>query len=66
MAKQKTHKAFSSRVKVTGSGKKLKQHAGKGHFNGRDTGKTTRNKRQDKTMSTTHARAIKTLMPNHK
>lgn len=64
MAKLKTHKAFSSRVKVTGSGKLLKQTAGKGHFNGRESGKTTRNKRQDQTMSKTHKKAVKTLMPN--
>lgn len=64
MPKQKTHKAFSSRVKVTGSGKVLKRTAGQDHFNGKESGKTTRNKRQDKTMSKTHKRAIKTLMPN--
>jgi large subunit ribosomal protein L35 len=64
MAKQKTHKAFSSRVKVTGSGKVLKRTAGQDHFNGGESGKTTRNKRRDKNMSSTHKRAIKTLMPN--
>jgi large subunit ribosomal protein L35 len=65
MAKQKTHKAFSSRVKITGSGKVLKRTAGQDHFNGRESGKVTRNKRSDKTFSSTHRRAIKTLMPNH-
>jgi large subunit ribosomal protein L35 len=62
--KQKTHKAFASRVKITGSGKVLKRYAGQDHFNSRDKGKISRKKRRDKTMSTTHRKAIKTLIPN--
>ena len=65
MPKLKTHKAFSSRVKITGTGKVLKRTAGQDHFNGRESGNTTRNKRRDQTMSGAHARAIKTLMPYH-
>ncbi|MBI2473159.1 50S ribosomal protein L35 [Candidatus Uhrbacteria bacterium] len=64
MPKLKTHKAFSSRVKITGTGKVLKRHAGQDHFNGRESGKTTRNKRRDVTFSKAHKRAVKTLMPN--
>jgi len=64
MPKLKTHKAFSSRVKITGTGKVLKRHAGQDHFNGRESGKTTRNKRRDVIFSKAHKRAIKTLMPN--
>ena len=55
---------MSSRVKVTGTGKKLKRTAGQGHFNSRESGKTGRNKKSDKTMSHTHRKALKTLMPN--
>jgi large subunit ribosomal protein L35 len=62
--KQKTHKAMASRVKVTGSGKKLKRTAGQDHFNSRESGKTGRNKKSDKTMSKTHKKALNTLMPN--
>ncbi len=64
MPKLKTHKAFSSRVKITGTGKVLKRHAGQDHFNGRESGNTTRHKRRDVTFSKAHKRAIKTLMPN--
>lgn len=63
MAKMKTHKALSSRVKITGSGKVLKRTAGQDHFNGRENGKTTRNKRRGKTVSATHRKAIQTLIP---
>jgi len=64
MSKQKTHKAFSSRVTVTGTGKVLKRRAGQDHYNGSESGKTTRNKRRDITVSGAHKKAIKTLMPN--
>lgn len=43
----KTYKALSKRVKVTKNGKILKRKAGQDHFNTRDTGKVTRNKRRD-------------------
>ncbi|HBK34806.1 hypothetical protein A2239_01125 [Candidatus Uhrbacteria bacterium RIFOXYA2_FULL_40_9] len=61
--KLKTHKALAKRIKITKTGKVLKRTAGQDHFNGRETGKTTRNKRSDKTMSKAHTRAIKTLIP---
>ena len=61
--KLKTHKALSKRLKITKTGKVLKRTAGQDHFNGRETGKVTRNKRSDKQFSATHARAVKTLMP---
>ncbi len=64
MAKQKTHNALASRVKITGTGKVLKRYAGQDHFNSRDTGKISRKKRRDKTMSDTHRKALKTLIPN--
>lgn len=62
--KLKTHKALSSRVKITGSGKIMKRYAGQDHFNSRDSGKITRKKRRDKEMSQTHRKAVKTLIPN--
>jgi large subunit ribosomal protein L35 len=63
MPKMKTHKALADRVKITGSGKVLKRHAGQDHFNSRDTGKVGRRKKRDNTMSKTHAKAIQTLIP---
>jgi large subunit ribosomal protein L35 len=43
----KTHKALAKRLVVTGSGKIMKRKAGQGHFNSRESGNTTRNKRTD-------------------
>jgi ribosomal protein L35 len=73
MPKKKTHKAVSERVMVKGggkgskSGKKRKvtlmtRAAGKNHFNTRDTGKKTRNKRSDNTVSSSDARNIARLI----
>jgi ribosomal protein L35 len=43
----KTNKAIAKRFKVTKTGKVLKRVAGQDHFNSRETGKVTRNKRRD-------------------
>ncbi len=51
------------RFKVTTSGKVMKRKAGQAHFNSRESGNTTRNKRTDVAMPKTIARALKTLMP---
>ena len=47
----KTYKALTKRVKVTKNGKVLKRRAGQDHFNTRETGKVTRNKRRDVTVT---------------
>ncbi len=61
--KLKTHKATSKRFKVTKSGKIVKRTAGQGHFNSRESGNTTRNKRRDKTVvNKTDGKTIKKLM----
>lgn len=44
---EKTYKALAKRVKVTKTGKVMKRKAGQGHFNTREPGKVTRNKRTD-------------------
>lgn len=61
--KQKTHKALSKRVKVTGRGKVLKRTAGQDHFNSRERGNTTRNKRSDKTFIAAKKTTLKALLP---
>ncbi len=50
MPKMKTHKGASKRFKKTGSGKIVYRKAGQDHFNSRETGKTTKNKRRDMTL----------------
>ena len=62
--KLKTHKAASKRLHVTGSGKILKRKNGKGHFNSRESGNTTRNKRRDLSVAAVYVNNMKTLIPN--
>jgi large subunit ribosomal protein L35 len=62
MKKQKTIKAIAKRFKVTGSGKVLKRKDNQNHFNAKDTGKTTRQKRNDMNLSETHAKNIRQLL----
>lgn len=61
--KQKTHKALSKRVKITGKGKVLKRTAGQDHFNSRERGKVTRNKRSDKMFAAAKKTTLKALLP---
>ena len=61
--KQKTHKALAKRLKVTKNKKVLKRTCGQGHFNSGESGKTTRNKRRDTTLSKTNDKAVKTMLP---
>jgi len=63
MPKIKTHKATVKRFKKTKSGKIIKRKAGQGHFNSRERGKTTRQKRRDISMSKTQEKTIKKLTP---
>ncbi len=61
MPKAKTHKGATKRLRKTGTGKIVQRTAGQGHFNSRETGKTTKNKRRDSTMSTASNR-LKSLL----
>jgi large subunit ribosomal protein L35 len=62
--KQKTSKTVSKRIKLTKSGKMLKRKGGQGHFNSRESGKVTRNKRRDLSVSASYVRNIKQLTPH--
>ncbi|MFA5129938.1 MAG: 50S ribosomal protein L35 [Patescibacteria group bacterium] len=63
--KQKTSKTISKRFHVTSTGKLLRRHGGQNHFNTRDSGNTTRNKRRDETMSKADTKNIKILIAQH-
>lgn len=63
MPKIKTHKATVKRFKKTKSGKILKRKAGQDHFNARESGKITRNKRRDVSMTETLNKTIRRLTP---
>lgn len=58
----KTHKTVSKRVRVTATGKMIKRKGGQDHFNSRESGNVTRNKRSDLGVYTTFARSIKKLI----
>ncbi|MBD3281438.1 50S ribosomal protein L35 [Candidatus Uhrbacteria bacterium] len=59
--KMKTHKMISDRVRVTKTGKILKRTGGQDHFNSHESGKVTRNKRNDKPVSKSYERTVKNL-----
>jgi len=65
--KAKTHKATAKRFDVKRSKKGvkvLKRANGQDHFNSRESGKTKRNKRSDRTMSIVMQKTILRAMPN--
>lgn len=65
--KLKTRKSVSKRIKVT-AGKKIRiRSGGQNHFNSRDKGKVTINKRRDKTLSKANKTHIQRTLPylNH-
>ncbi|MEK7102974.1 MAG: 50S ribosomal protein L35 [Patescibacteria group bacterium] len=61
MPKLKTEQTVAKRFRVTTTGKVIRRHAGQNHFNARDTGKVSRNKRSDDTMSVAFTKTIKIL-----
>ena len=63
MPKAKTHKGTIKRLRKTASGKLMQRSAGQGHFNSRESGKTTKNKRRDVEMSTASNR-LKKIIPH--
>jgi len=60
--KMKTHKTIAKRVRITKTGKVIKRHGGQDHFNSRDSGNTTRNKRRDQNVSGAYTRSVKALI----
>jgi large subunit ribosomal protein L35 len=62
MPKVKTHKGTAKRIKKTKTGKLITRSAGQDHFNSRETGKATKNKRRDLVLSKTHHK-LKQLIP---
>lgn len=67
MPKAKTHKGTIKRFKVKKSKdgiQIIKRTNGQDHFNSRESGKTKRNKRSDKTMSNTMRKTITRAIKN--
>jgi len=65
MAKLKTHKTTSKRIRVTKNKKLMQRTAGQDHFNSREPSKVTRNKRRDKKVAKVNEKNIRTLLPYH-
>ncbi len=64
MGKQKTHKATAKRFTITKTKKVLKRHGGQDHFNARDTGNKTRQKRKDSELSKAFRKTVLMLSNN--
>ncbi len=63
MPKIKSHGATTKRFKITSSGKIKKRKAGQDHFNSRESGNITRNKRRDIDANKNIKKTIKKLSP---
>ncbi|MDD5749628.1 MAG: 50S ribosomal protein L35 [Patescibacteria group bacterium] len=61
--KSKTKQALKKRVKISKKKKILIRTGGQNHFNSRESGKVTRNKRRDKKISTANVKMVKKLLP---
>ncbi|MCK4800235.1 50S ribosomal protein L35 [Candidatus Parcubacteria bacterium] len=57
--KIKTRKAITKRFKVTKKGKVIARTANQDHFNSRESGNTTRQKRSDKQITSGVKKSIK-------
>jgi ribosomal protein L35 len=63
MPKIKTHQATAKRYRKTPTNKLMRRKSGQDHFNARESGNTTRQKRLDISAHSTIAKTIKTLTP---
>jgi len=63
MPKIKTHKATVKRFKKTGGQKIVQRKSGQDHFNSRESGNITRQKRRDISTTKTLSKTIKLLTP---
>lgn len=63
MPKLKTHKATVKRFRYTASKRLMRRKAGQDHFNSRESGVTTKNKRRDLSTTGHFDRIIKRLTP---
>lgn len=61
MPKVKTHQGAKKRIRLTGTGKAMHRTAGQSHFNSRDTGNATKNKRRDSSLAGVNFRVKKAL-----
>jgi len=63
MPKLKTRKALLKRIKITGGKKILRRKVHQGHFNAKDSGSKTRNKRNASSFLPVDIKTIKKVLP---
>lgn len=63
MPKLKTIKAVAKRFRITKTKKVLKKKCGQDHYNSREPGKVTRNKRRTTQLSDAFTRNVKRFLP---
>lgn len=66
MPKLKTHRATAKRFSLTKTKKLRRRKAGQDHFNARESGKVTRNKRRDIFAHSTDEKNVRSFMPYNK
>lgn len=66
MPKLKTHQATAKRFSLTKTKKLRRRKAGQDHFNSRESGKTTRNKRRDIFAHSTDEKNVRSFIPYQK
>ena len=62
MPKVKTHKGTAKRIRKTKTGKLIARSTGQDHFNSRESGKVTINKRRDQVLHKSHNK-LKSIIP---
>lgn len=62
MPKVKTHQGTAKRIKKTKRGKLISRSTGQDHFNSRESGSTTKNKRRDLVLHKS-SHKLKALIP---
>lgn len=63
MAKLKTHQATAKRFRFTKRGHIMKKRTGQDHFNAREPGKVTRNKRRQNRAAKVDGPRIRQMLP---
>ncbi|HLC90021.1 MAG TPA: 50S ribosomal protein L35 [Patescibacteria group bacterium] len=61
--KLKTHQATAKKIKVTKGKKYFMKTSGQDHFNARESGKTTRNKRRFAQVAKTDLKNVRRALP---
>jgi len=64
MRKLKTNKALLKRIKITGKKKIFKRALHQSHFNAKESGNKTRQKRKTSKISSADRKKIKQILPN--